>query len=593
MRRCADLADCGYDNRDSDLFCRACALPLLGTALLTRYVVDALISKGGYAAVFRGIDQNLSRPVAIKVLLPSRTTPSEREHFLREARIAATLDHPNIAPVLDYGRDGICVFLVMPLYTAGSLRTRLESANGPLPAAEIIHNFHQLAGALYYAHTRPRPVIHRDIKPENILLHQEDHRLVITDFGIARSLEPGARVGKTITVRGTVGYMAPEQASGIVDPRSDEYGCAVVLYEMLTGYHPLDSRGGAILPPSTFNNTAPPALDSVVLRALATRPEERYDDMLAFMQQFDLACRPNTATRMPAPQTVSETRSTPSIRRLTNPATPAIPGNMEGNTSTARQYAVGAGNVPARSNPSSGSVREKCQEGDRLLKQQRYTQALQAYEEALRIDPRNFHAWNGKGTALYHQGSYKKALEAYQRATEIDPESAVVWVSAGLALNRLQRYQQALVHFERALTIEPHNIAAWNGKAGAQLDLNMPNEALASYEQALTYDQKSFQAWHGIGNARTAQHDFAGAVDAYSRALIVNPRSAVTWCNKAEALIRLGHNRAALDALNEATELDRGYTHAWTLKADVYEALGNSQEAQKARRRAKPWGLPN
>src|SRR5436853_3918849 len=253
MRRCADQVDCGYENRDSDSFCRACALPLLYTALIGRYVVEALLSKGGYAAVFRGVDSNLSRPIAIKILLPSKTTPSEQEHFLREARIAATLDHPNIAPILDYGKDGPSVFLVMPLYTAGSLRTRLAKANGPLPASETLHNFHQLASALYYAHTRPRPVIHRDIKPENILIHPEDYRLVITDFGIARALEPGASFGKTVTVRGTVGYMAPEQTSGIVDPRSDQYGCAVVLYEMLTGYHPLDSLGSAIPRPSVLN----------------------------------------------------------------------------------------------------------------------------------------------------------------------------------------------------------------------------------------------------------------------------------------------------------------------------------------------------
>src|SRR5438132_9965218 len=292
MQRCADLADCGHDNRDNDRFCRACALPLLTTALAGRYVVEALVSKGGYAAVFRGIDQNLSRRIAIKVLLPSKTTPSEQEHFLREARIAATLDHPNIAPILDYGIDGPSVFLVMPLYTAGSLRTRLAFVNGPLPAAETIHDFHQLANALHYAHTRPRPVIHRDIKPENILLHQEDHRLVITDFGIARSLEPGTRVGKTVTVRGTIGYMAPEQTNGVVDPRSDQYGCAVVLYEMLTGYHPLDPMGGTIPPPSALNTELPAAIDAVVLRGLALRTEARYADMLEFIQAFDQACRP-------------------------------------------------------------------------------------------------------------------------------------------------------------------------------------------------------------------------------------------------------------------------------------------------------------
>src|SRR6266567_4483947 len=551
MRRCADLVDCGYDNRDSDLFCRACALPLIGTALAGRYVLNALISKGGYAAVFRGVDQHLSRPVAVKVLLPSRTTPSEHEHFLREARIAATLDHPNIAPVLDYGRDNPSVYLVMPLYTAGSLRNRLAIANGPLPATETIINFHQLAGALHYAHTRPRPVIHRDIKPENILIHQEDRRLVITDFGIARSLEPGTRVGKTITVRGTVGYMAPEQTSGVVDPRSDQFGCAVVLYEMLTGYHPFDGIGGPIHPPSTLNNELPSALDTVVLRALTAHPEERYVDMLEFMHMFDAACRPSAGLRAYTPNGQFEVRNAPVGRGATNPSTPAVPLDGERGDSSGRQQAV-------RSN-TSGSVREKCLEGDALLKQQHYSQALHAYEEALRMDPRNFHAWNGKGTALYSQGNYRKAYEAYQRATEIQPENPVVWVSAGLALNRLQRYSQALVHFERALAIDSQYVHAWNG----------------------------------LGNAQSFVRDFSGAVDSYSRALLINPRSAVAWCNKAEALVRFGHNRAALDALNEATELDRSYARAWTLKADVYEALGNHQEAQKARKRIKPWGLVN
>jgi serine/threonine protein kinase len=585
MRRCADKADCGYDNRDSDLFCRACALPLLNTALAGRYVVEALVSKGGYAAVFRGIDQNLSRRIAIKVLLPSKTTPSEQEHFLREARIAATLDHPNIAPILDYGKDGPSVFLVMPLYTAGSLRTRLAIVNGPLPAVETINYCHQLVSALYYAHTRPRPVIHRDIKPENILIHQEDLRLVITDFGIARALEPGARVGKTITVRGTVGYMAPEQTSGVVDPRSDQFGCAVVLYEMLTGYHPFDGRGGPIPPPSTLNIELPAALDMVILRALSPHPEDRYPDMQEFMHMFDAACRPSAPLHAHTPDSQLEVPRVATGRGATNPATPVNHADGVRGDSSGRQQAV-------KSN-TSGSVREKCLEGDVLLKQQHYSQALHTYEEALRMEPRNFHAWNGKGTALYSQGNYRKAYEAYQRATEIQPDNPVVWVSAGLALNRLQRYSQALVHFERALAIDPQYVAAWNGKADAQLDMNMADDAIDSYGQALSYEPNSFQAWNGLGNARSFVRDFAGAVDAYSRALLLNPRSAVAWCNKAEALIRLGHHRAALDALNEATELDRSYARAWTLKADVYDSLGHYQEAQKARKRAKPWGLMN
>lgn len=583
MPRCADLIDCGYENRASDLFCRLCKLPLLNTALAGRYLVEALVSKGGYAAVFRGVDQNLSRRIAIKVLLPSKTTPVEQEHFLREARIAATLDHPNVAPILDYGKDGPSVFLVMPLYTFGSLRTRLAKANGPLPLSETIANFHQLASALYYAHTRQRPVIHRDIKPENILIHQEDHRLVITDFGIARSLEPGARVGKTITVRGTVGYMAPEQTSGVVDPRSDQFGSAVVLYEMLTGYHPFDSTGGGpIIPPTTLNHELPAGLDAVITRGLAPRPEQRFTDMLEFLHLFDAATRPGGPMRPITPPALAhDAQRPPAARGVPNPDTPPhLPPGDRGD-STGRQQAVRA---------NTASVREKCQEGDTLLKQQQYAQALQAYEEALRLDARNFHAWNGKGTAHYSLGNYKKAHEAYQRATEIEPDNPVVWVSTGLALNRLARYSQALVHFEHALTLDPSYLAAWNGKADTLLSMNMPEDAITAYSKALSYDPQSFTAWNGLGNARTYLRDYPGAVEAYDRALIVNPRNVVAWCNKAEALMRYGHTYAAIDALNEATELDRSYAPAWTLKAEAYEALGNYQEAQKARKRARPWG---
>ncbi len=586
MRRCADQVDCGYENRDSDLFCRACALPLLNTALMGRYIVEALISKGGYAAVFRGVDQNLSREIAIKVLLPSKTTHGERDHFLREATIAAKLDHPNIAPILDYGKDGPSVFLVMPLYTAGSLRTRLAQADGPLPTQEIMLNFHQLASALYYAHTRPRPVIHRDIKPENILIHQEDYRLVITDFGIARSLEPGALFGKTVTVRGTVGYMAPEQSSGIVDPRSDQYGCAIVLYEMLTGYHPLDPFGNAPPPVTQLNPELPNALDGVMHKALASHVEDRYNTMQEFAQAFDYVWRPATRVRSNSYSTnnTNHSRTGATVRGRTNAS------DQQLNIFTSKNSAASLQAVP-KGKINTGSVREKCREGDQYRRQQQFSLALQAYEEALNMDPRNLHAWNGKGTVLYDQGNYRRAFEAYQHAIDIEPDNAVVWVSAGVALNCLQRYQQALVHFERALNLDPKHIAAWNGKADAQLGLNKPEEAFESYRQALTHDPKSFQAWNGLGNAYSYLRNFSGAVEAYNQALLINSRSAIAWCNKAEALLQLGHNRAALDALNEATEQDKSYALAWNLKAEVYELLGNPQEAQKARKRAKPWGL--
>jgi Tfp pilus assembly protein PilF len=374
----------------------------------------------------------------------------------------------------------------------------------------------------------------------------------------------------------------------MVDPRSDQFGCAVVLYEMLTGYHPFDALGGPVRPPSMFAQELPTALDSVVLRAVSARPEDRFATMQDFVQAFDHATQAGSETffsvhKSPVVVETKQDSASPYVRHITGAGVDQQPGSLAGEVRQA---------VIAKVQPTA-NAREKCLEGDQFLKQQQFSQALHAYEDALNLDPLNFHAWNGKGTALYSQGNYKRAYDAYQRATEIEQENPVVWVSAGLALNRQKRYSQSLVHFERALALDSAYIAAWNGKADAQLDMNMPEEAIESYEMALHYDQNSFQAWNGLGNARSILRDYAGAVDAYERALRANPHSAVAWCNKAEALIRAGHTRAALDALNEATELDSHYARAWTLKADVYETLGNMQEAQKCRKRAKPWGLAN
>ena len=190
--------------------------------------------------------------------------------------------------------------------------------------------------------------------------------------------------------------MAPEQTSGVVDPRSDQFGCAVVLYEMLTGYHPFDSLGGGpIISPSALNAELPAALDAVILQAFAPRPEERFTDMVEFLRMFDAALRPGAGMRGTPPNALLDSSNMPAVRGMTNPSMSAAPPGERGD-STGRQRAI---------RPDSASVREKCQEGDNLLKQQHYAQALQAYEEALRMDARNFHAWNGKGTALYSQGN--------------------------------------------------------------------------------------------------------------------------------------------------------------------------------------------
>ena len=180
-------------------------------------------------------DLKHARPVALKIMHPDLAAGLGPKRFLREIQLAARLDHPHILPVYDSGEAAGQLWYVMPYVEGESLRERLRR-EVRLPIRDAVRITREIAGALEYAHARD--VVHRDIKPENILLAQGHARL--TDFGIAKPVEIGdealTRVGFAV---GTPKYMSPEQASGeAVDPRSDLYSLACVLYEMLAGETP-------------------------------------------------------------------------------------------------------------------------------------------------------------------------------------------------------------------------------------------------------------------------------------------------------------------------------------------------------------------
>jgi serine/threonine-protein kinase len=222
--------------------------------------------------VYRGVQLNLDRPVAIKLLSPRLAADAEfAERFTREARALARLNHGNIVAVYDFGRAGPYFYLVMEFVDGANLRHVMQGGRiEPKQALEIVP---QICDALQYAHDES--IVHRDIKPENILLDKRG-RVKIADFGLAKLLghEPG-NVSLTATqqVMGTLRYMAPEQMEGAktLDHRADIYSLGVVFYELLTGELPI----GRFAPPSK-KVEIDVRLDEVVLRALEQKPEERY-----------------------------------------------------------------------------------------------------------------------------------------------------------------------------------------------------------------------------------------------------------------------------------------------------------------------------
>jgi outer membrane protein assembly factor BamB/predicted Ser/Thr protein kinase len=263
-----------------------------------RYEVIGEIGRGGMGVVYRAYEPALDRPIALK-LLPEDMAgdPGVLARLRREAVSAARLRHPNIALLYEFGQVDGAAFLAMEYVHGPSLRKILEA--GPLAPPRAIALLDQIAQALEYAHGIG--IVHRDVKPSNILVGAGDHAVLI-DFGLADIADDPNLTGDGALL-GTPQYMAPEQARGTtVDARSDQYALAVVAYEMLTGAPPFQGRGAPAIvhaqiyepppPPSERYPALPPAVDKVLLRALAKAPHERYPSPSAFVAGLRAALEP-------------------------------------------------------------------------------------------------------------------------------------------------------------------------------------------------------------------------------------------------------------------------------------------------------------
>ena len=254
-----------------------------GELLGGRYELGPVIGEGGAAVVYRGLDVRLQRPVAVKVLRSGLAAdPEALARFRREAQAAASLVHPNVVAVYDYGESGDLYYIVLELLPGPTLREFLR-AKGPLSTGRAVAIAGQILAGLQAAHARG--LVHRDVKPQNVLFG-EDGAVKVADFGIARALSAPAltSVGEAI---GTAHYLSPEQARGEpAGPASDVYSTGVVLYEMLAGAPPFDGDTNLALalkhisaePPllASVAPHVPPALSTVVHRALAKDPAERF-----------------------------------------------------------------------------------------------------------------------------------------------------------------------------------------------------------------------------------------------------------------------------------------------------------------------------
>jgi serine/threonine protein kinase len=276
-------------------FCQ-CLLP--EAVIAGRYRIETLIGMGGMGAVYRASDTFEVEQIALKVLSFANSAGNINtavERFRREARYAHQLKHKNIVPVLNFGQDGKFLYLVMPLVTGGTLKALLKTEH-PLPTPQAQRYLNDLAEAIDAIHHHPQQIVHRDIKPSNLLIHQDDDRLVVTDFGIARAMQQEKALTQRGWTLGTEHYIAPEQEHGKAEPASDIYAMGVIAYQMFTGLLPFQAvvrnRAADLPAPSTLNNTLPTAIDPVILRAIDIDPSKRFRTAHEFADALNAVLTP-------------------------------------------------------------------------------------------------------------------------------------------------------------------------------------------------------------------------------------------------------------------------------------------------------------
>ncbi len=269
------------------------------------YELQSLVATGGMAHIYRAIDHSENgRLVAVKVLGgPTAADPEYQERFRREAETVSKLDHPNILPVLDYGKERGLLFMVMPLVEGGTLAHVLRRGRILTPH-QVMVIAQQVGDALDYAHEHG--IIHRDIKPHNIMLMGEGH-VCVSDFGLLKLVEEKTDLTMTGGVIGTPSYMSPEQAKGIqLDHRTDVYSFGIVLYEALVGRLPFNATSpmemiqqqAAAMPfaPNQISEDFPTEIEVVLLKALLKEPDARYQssrELIATLREAIMAIPPD------------------------------------------------------------------------------------------------------------------------------------------------------------------------------------------------------------------------------------------------------------------------------------------------------------
>lgn len=507
------------------------------------YRVIEQLGSGGMATVFKAYHPALDRYVAIKVLHAAfKADPQFFERFQREARIIAKLEHANIIPVYDFNEHHGEPYLVMRFVEGDTLKPQM--AGGPRPASEILQLMQPICQALAYAHQQG--VLHRDIKPSNMMVTQEGH-IFLTDFGLARMVQAGESTLSQDMMVGTPQYISPEQAQGVkeLDGRTDIYSLGVVLYEMFTGRVPFnaDTPFATIhdhiyspLPlPSKLNPDIDPAVERLLLKALAKDPNDRYASATELWEAL------STTLANPTPRV-------PKIARLAS--TPAKTTLVEKQAQPTPWWVyVGGGAVAV------GLI-----------------VALIGGIWLWRRPPFN----PPPGQPLPAQAA--DAGQASDPNNSPGQQPAQLTQQANQAAQQKQ-VDQAIALYQQATQSDPHYVPAYLGWSNVLRQSGDLPAAIAVLEEAVAQNPANSEVVIKLGEAQLLYNDAAGAVESFDQAITLAPNSPDAYARKALALLKVEQNEAAKQAIDTALRLDPNSPEAHLAKAMYLMRQGERRQA--------------
>lgn len=617
---------------------------------IAHYEITGKLGEGGMGAVYKAVDVNLGRQVALKVISRTFVSGDDKRRFAREAKAASALNHPNIVTIYEYNSEDGVDFIAMELVEGVTLAHVLaqRKAGKAISVETLVSYSRQVASAL--AKTHAAGIGHRDLKPGNIMVTPEGLAKVL-DFGLARREPvPGAEAeGVTVAltqvgaVIGTPAYMSPEQAMGEqVDARSDVFSFGIILYECLYGRRPFsgDSTQATLRQIALKEPDFHPEGDTFVsceLSALVRQclTKEKDQRLISMAQAVEILAGGPIAVMAPASMVTVAEAGNIAVR-------PRRRGPRRLGTAvawTAMALALALAVPMVRQRFSSGrqvvlpiSSQDWVAEGQAYLarydKKDYPEKAMEAFRKAAELDQQNAAAYTGLADAYLSRLTNntadpqwtRLALDAAKRATEINPYLSAAHASLGYAYASLGNLAEANPSLDRALTLDPKNFQAYLYRAIVYEKQNDAVNAEQSYRRAASLASNDWRVFNRLGaflyrggrlqeaieafetanrlaaensgvnsNLGAAYHAVGREEDAaaaFQRSLAVNP-TARGFSNLGTLLYYLGRYRDASEAFARAVELDAQSQLRWGNLGDAYRwTPGNQGKSVNAYRRA-------